>query len=71
MAIIKNSKEGSLVGYVSVKNERYKDFDFINNVALHGTYNLSLSYKDFMLYCMFFYYNHIKTKLYFKEILFI
>ena len=49
MAIIKNSKEGSLVGYVSVKNERYKDFDFINNVALHGTYNLSLSYKDFMI----------------------
>ena len=49
MAIIKNSKEGALVGYVSTENERYKDFDFINNVVLHGTYNLSLSYKDFMI----------------------
>ena len=49
MAIIKNSKEGALVGYVTSENEQYKDFDFINRVALRGTYEFSLSYKDFMI----------------------
>lgn len=49
MVIIKDSKEGAIVGYVTSENKQYKDFDFINRVALRGTYEFSLSYKDFMI----------------------